>query len=131
MNVIPIKDIIIKKTFEDVWDTIECLEEDYGLETKIKKEEIKIILEKFYEYYESKELVYAYQEQMKKDFEDIAFYAVEGCCPINFDSVLNLLYNEELLCSHTEIDPIEVKKMIGAIRKTKRRGVIRIERKHH
>ena len=116
-KVIPLKKIILRRTEEEVTEILAALREDYNIPVRIKKREIKVLLEEFYDYYEKKGIQYAYREMMIGHMEDIAISAdQEEVGLVDIGYILRNMKLLELLDSPMEVVPKETKKVLKRIK---------------
>ena len=78
---------------------------------------INVIIDEFYIYYESKNLIYAFYDSLINHFRDLATVAVENDSFVDLSFVLNQLKLFELFDSCMEIDPRDTDKIIKKIYK--------------
>jgi hypothetical protein len=116
-NIIKIADKIKENVRTNILDIFAALDEDYDVEIFISQEEIDLIINEFFDYYESKEIIYAFSTNMINHFNDLAITALENNIDsINLSYVLESLKLFELLESETEVDPTETNKIITKIK---------------
>ena len=60
-----IKNYYLEKNLEDVEEMIDSLVEDYFKDVCLSTIHIRIILEKIYDYYEEKKIIYEYNKTIK------------------------------------------------------------------
>ena len=96
---------------------IDSLVEDYYKDVYLKTIHIRIILEKIYDYYEKKEIIYEYNESINDFFENYCFYLVNSEESMEIDNLLYYLKLFLLVNSPTEINPIETGKVCKLIKK--------------
>lgn len=130
-KIITFKEVLIRKTREEIEEILESLEEDYGVEVKVSKEEIKVLLEEFYNYYARKEIIHSFFEMMTGHMEDIAIMATEEDIPVDIDFILEQMKLLELLDSPIEVIPKETRKVVKKIRKTLEGSGKPHEREYH
>lgn len=116
------KDKIVDDLYKEVYDIIFSLEEDYGLKVSVNPLELMVILSMFYDYYESKGILYDFKEYMIGHFEDIAINAIENGDDITTEYILNGMKLFELLDSRIEVNPKETTKVIQKIREKIKKG---------
>lgn len=121
-QVIRLKDKIIDGLYKEVHDIIFSLEEDYDLNVSVNPLELIVILNMFYDYYESKGILYDFKEYMIGHFEDIAITAIENGDDITTEYILNGIKLFELLDSRIEVNPKETAKVIQKIRENIKKG---------
>ena len=117
MKVIKLSDKIKDKLRVEVIEIFDILKEDYELIVTVTEEMINVIIDKFYTYYESKNLIYAYYDSLINHFRDLAIVAVENDSLVDLSFVLNQLKLFELCDSCMEIDPRDTDKIIKKIYK--------------
>ncbi len=116
------KDKIVDDLYKEVYDIIFSLEEDYDLKVSVNPLELMVILSMFYDYYESKGILYDFKEYMIGHFEDIAITAIENGDDITTEYILNGMKLFELLDSRIEVNPKETTKVIQKIREKIKKG---------
>ena len=112
-----IKNYYIEKNLKAVEEMIDSLVEDYYKDVYLKTIHIRIILEKIYDYYEKKEIIYEYNESINDFFENYCFYLVNSEESMEIDNLLYYLKLFLLVNSPTEINPTETKKICRLIKK--------------
>ena len=117
-QIISFKDILVRKTKDEINEILESLEEDYGVEVNIGEEELQVLLDAFYNYYARKQIIHSYYEMMTGHMEDIAIIATEENMAVDMDFVLDQMTLLELLDSPIEVIPKETRKVVKKIRKT-------------
>ena len=117
MKVIKLSDKIKDKLRVEVIEIFDILSEDYELFVTVTEEMINVIIDEFYNYYESKNLIYAYYDSLINHFRDLATVAVENDSLVDLSFVLNQLKLFELCDSCMEIDPRDTDKIIKKIYK--------------
>ena len=73
-----IKNYYLEKNLEDVEEMIDSLVEDYYKDVYLSTIHIRIILEKIYDYYEEKEIIYEYNKTIKDFFEDYCYKIINN-----------------------------------------------------
>lgn len=116
------KDKIVDDLYKEVYDIIFSLEEDHDLKVSVNPLELMVILSMFYDYYESKGILYDFKEYMIGHFEDIAITAIENGDDITTEYILNGMKLFELLDSRIEVNPKETTKVIQKIREKIKKG---------
>ena len=112
------KNYYIKKSLENVEEMITPLVEDYYKDVYLSEIHIKKILEILYEYYERKEIIYEYSENINDFFEDYCFCIVNNEIEsLEINSLLKHLKLFLLINSPTEINPKETDKVCKTIKK--------------
>ena len=117
MKVIKLSDKIKDKLRYEVIEIFDILKEDYELSVTVTQEMINVIIDEFYIYYESKNLIYAFYDSLINHFRDLATVAVENDSFVDLSFVLNQLKLFELCDSCMEIDPRDTDKIIKKIYK--------------
>ena len=117
MKVIKLSDKIKDKLRYEVIEIFDILKEDYELSVTVTQEMINVIIDEFYIYYESKNLIYAFYDSLINHFRDLATVAVENDSLVDLSFVLNQLKLFELCDSCMEIDPRDTDKIIKKIYK--------------
>ena len=112
-KIIKLKDYILKKTLEDVMQIIKEAKE-YDIKVELTKKELKTIIKEFYKYYEKKKIVFAFQDSMIKDFNNIVDNVVDYE-KVDLFYVLDKLNYYELIESRLEIKPKETSKVLKRI----------------
>ena len=115
-KVIFMGDHLKKNVYDGIKEIIEELKDDGG-EVSLNDIELKIIIDEFYNYYKSKDILFCFQEAMIEHFNDIADDAYDEVANFNFEYVLGELAFYELIDSRVEVNPKETKKLIKNIRK--------------
>jgi len=103
----------VKLEIEDLFNDLV----DNGIEVKVFHEQIDYIIDKFFDYYKSKDIVDDFVVTMKDHFRDIYNDALDYGIIVTLDFVLCQLSIYELCESRVEVDPRETKKIIKKIRK--------------
>ena len=96
MKVIKLSDKIKDKLRYEVIEIFDILKEDYELSVTVTQEMINVIIDEFYIYYESKNLIYAFYDSLINHFRDLATVAVENDSFVDLSFVLNQLKLFEL-----------------------------------
>ena len=117
MKVIKLSDKNKDKLRYEVIEIFDILKEDYELSVTVTQEMINVIIDEFYIYYESKNLIYAFYDSLINHFRDLATVAVENDSFVDLSFVLNQLKLFELCDSCMEIDPRDTDKIIKKIYK--------------
>ena len=117
MKVIKLSDKIKDKLRYEVIEIFDILKEDYELSVTVTQEMINVIIDEFYIYYESKNLIYAFYDSLINHFRDLATVAVENDSLVDLRFVLNRFKLFELCDSCMEIDPRDTDKIIKKIYK--------------
>ncbi len=113
-----IKNYYLEKNLEDVEEMIDSLVEVYYKDVYLSTIHIRIILEKIYDYYEEKEIIYEYNKTVKDFFEEYCYKIINNEIEsMEINSLLNYLKLFLLLNSPTEINPTETKKVCRLIKK--------------
>ena len=112
-KVLYFKDYILKKTLNKIKEMIYEVN-DTDITVFLLEEDLKIILDEFYNYYEKKNIVFSYYESMTNHFEDI-LDSMEEDDELNLFYLLKGLSLYELLESNIEVVPSETKKVINKI----------------
>ena len=111
-NIVSMKDYYIEDTLGEIIDIFDTLKDSYGVYVSIYNSQLCTILNSFYEYYQEKNIVYSFRENMISHFNDMAIDAAALDCEVTFEFVLSELKLYELLNSNVEVDPIEVGKIV-------------------
>ena len=90
---------------------------DNGIAVEVFHGEIDYIVDSFFEYYKSKNIVDDFVVTMKDHFRDIYNDALDYDMPVTLDFILCQLSIYELCESRVEVDPRDTKKIIKKIRK--------------
>ena len=112
-KVLYFKDYILKKTLNKIKEMIYEVN-DTDITVFLLEEDLKIILDEFYNYYEKKNIVFSYYESMTNHFADI-LDSMEEDDELNLFYLLKGLSLYELLESNIEVVPSETKKVINKI----------------
>lgn len=129
-KVISFKEIILQKTEAEVVDILSSLVEDHDQPVRVKKTDLRVILEEFLNYYQKKGILYAYYEMMVGHMEDIAITAIEEEPDVvDVSYILKELRFLELIDSPMEVIPPETKKVIEGIMLKLGKGPKKYERK--
>ena len=113
-NVIQVRDYQINKVKKEIIDIIDELKE-FDISSTITNRETDYILNSFYDYYLSKEIIYDYVDTMIGHFGDIENDAIEYNCTFDLEFVLGELALYELLDSNLSVIPNETEDMINKI----------------
>lgn len=116
-KIINFSDKIKEKLKNEINEILMTLREDYELDVIITKDMIDVILDEFYKYYESKEIVCAYYDSLINHFNDLAIVAIENDSCVDLCFVLNQLKLFELCDSMMVVDPRDTDKIIQKIYK--------------
>ena len=101
----------------EVLEIFDILKEDYELDVLITVDMINTIIDEFYNYYEKKEIVFAFYDSLINHFNDLATVAVENSVTVDLTFVLNQLKLFELCDSMMIVDPRDTDKIIKKIYK--------------
>ena len=112
-KIIKYKDIIINKTFNEINRMLEEIKED-EIKVYLLKEDLLIILNEFYDYYERKNIIFSFNETMINHFSDI-LDNIDDEDELNLFYVLKSLRFYELVESRIEVSPNDTKKIINKI----------------
>ena len=112
-KVLYFKDYILKKTLNKINEMIYEVN-DTDITVFLLAEDLKILLDEFYNYYEKKKIVFSYYESMTNHFADI-LDSMEEDDELNLFYLLKGLSLYELLESNIEVVPSETKKVINKI----------------
>lgn len=116
-KVIKFSDKIKDKLRDEVLEIFVALKEDYELNVTVSHGMINVIIDEFYEYYEKKEIVFAFYDSLINHFNDLATVAIENDSDVDLSFVLNQLKLFELCDSRMEVDPRDTTKIIQKIYK--------------
>ena len=114
-KIIKFKDLIIKKTQKEIEEKLNEASIEDELIVYLDKEDLKNILLEFYNYYESKDIIFSYNETMNNHFRDLIEDAKETDEEINLMYVLKQLKFYELIDSRLEVRPNDTDKIIKKI----------------
>ncbi len=115
-NIKRMKDFLKKKAIEEVLEILKALNEDYDLEVLVSYNEICLIIDEFYKYYEKLEIIFEFRKMVTNHFNDMAIMAIEADCKVDVNFVLNSLKLLELCDSVIEVSPDEVEKVLKKIK---------------
>ncbi len=90
--------------------------EDEEIDAPITKDEIRVILERFYQYYDEECLISYFVDDMISHFNDMCWDAVYYDHPFDVFFVLGELRLYELLDSPMELDPRKTDKVLQKIK---------------
>ena len=96
---------------------LEEIEEEEDIRITLTREDIRVILETFYRYYERKKIGYLFAEGMIGHFRDMALDAIEYSMDLDLAFVLGELQLYELLDSPLAVLPRDTKRMVKQIEK--------------
>ena len=116
-KVIKLSDKIKEKLRNEILLILDILKEDYELDVLITVDMINTIIDEFYNYYEKKEIVFAFYDSLINHFNDLATVAVENSVIVDLTFVLNQLKLFELCDSMMKVDPRDTDKIIKKIYK--------------
>ena len=116
-KVIKLSDKIKEKLRNEILLILDILKEDYELDVLITVDMINTIIDEFYNYYEKKEIVFAFYDSLINHFNDLATVAVENSVTVDLTFVLNQLKLFELCDSMMIVDPRDTDKIIKKIYK--------------
>lgn len=112
-----LSDKIKEKLRNEILLILDILKEDYELDVLITVDMINTIIDEFYNYYEKKEIVFAFYDSLINHFNDLATVAVENSVTVDLTFVLNQLKLFELCDSMMIVDPRDTDKIIKKIYK--------------
>ena len=110
-----LSDKIKEKLRNEILLILDILKEDYELDVLITVDMINTIIDEFYNYYEKKEIVFAFYDSLINHFNDLATVAVENSVTVDLTFVLNQLKLFELCDSMMIVDPRDTEKIIKKI----------------
>ena len=116
-KVLKLSDKIKEKLRNEILLILDILKEDYELDVLITVDMINTIIDEFYNYYEKKEIVFAFYDSLINHFNDLATVAVENSVTVDLTFVLNQLKLFELCDSMMIVDPRDTDKIIKKIYK--------------
>ena len=116
-KIIKLSDKIKEKLRNEILLILDILKEDYELDVLITVDMINTIIDEFYNYYEKKEIVFAFYDSLINHFNDLATVAVENSVTVDLTFVLNQLKLFELCDSMMIVDPRDTDKIIKKIYK--------------
>ncbi len=94
---------------------LEEIEEEEDIRITLTREDIHVILETFYRYYERKKIGYLFAEGMIGHFRDMVLDAIEYSMDFDLAFVLGELQLYELLDSPLAVLPRDTKRMVKQI----------------
>ncbi len=110
-----IGNFIKKKVREEVLEILRALALDYDLVVAVKDEEILIIIDEFYDYYQELGISFEFRKTMIDHFNDIAIMAVENESYVDRDFILEGLRLFEFCDSAVEVSSDGVCKVLKRI----------------
>ena len=116
-KILKLSDKIKEKLRNEILLILDILKEDYELDVLITVDMINTIIDEFYNYYEKKEIVFAFYDLLINHFNDLATVAVENSVIVDLTFVLNQLKLFELCDSMMIVDPRDTDKIIKKIYK--------------
>lgn len=116
-KILKLSDKIKEKLRNEILLILDILKEDYELDVLITVDMINTIIDEFYNYYEKKEIVFAFYDSLINHFNDLATVAVENSVTVDLTFVLNQLKLFELCDSMMIVDPRDTDKIIKKIYK--------------
>ena len=116
-KILKLSDKIKEKLRNEILLILDILKEDYELDVLITVDMINTIIDEFYNYYEKKEIVFAFYDSLINHFNDLATVAVENSVTVDLIFVLNQLKLFELCDSMMIVDPRDTDKIIKKIYK--------------
>ena len=116
-KILKLSDKIKEKLRNEILLILDILKEDYELDVLITVDMINTIIDEFYNYYEKKEIVFAFYDSLINHFNDLATVAVENSVIVDLTFVLNQLKLFELCDSMMIVDPRDTDKIIKKIYK--------------
>jgi len=116
-KIIEFKDFYLRQVYLEAVDVMRSLREEYGLIVKVTEEELKNVIDQFYEYYASLGIPYQFMELMICHFHDVAIMAIDDTCVVDFDFVLRGLELSEFYHSAVEVEMDDVQTVICSIKK--------------
>ena len=108
--------------FNNVKEILDELIDDGG-EVTLTDDQLRVILDEFYEYYKKKGIMYCFEEAMLDHFNDICDDAYDEDANMDLEYTLGELALYELVDSRVEVNPKETKRIIKTIR-SKNNGVL-------
>ena len=116
-KILKLSDKIKEKLRNEILLILDILKEDYELDVLITVDMINTIIDEFYNYYEKKEIIFAFYDSLINHFNDLATVAVENSVTVDLIFVLNQLKLFELCDSMMIVDPRDTDKIIKKIYK--------------
>lgn len=115
-EVVSFEDIYCEKVANRVWDMATALEED-GVELLFMPYQIDGLLHQFYHLYQSKGIIYSYQEDMQSYFATIFDYISEEHIPsISFLTIIDGFFYCYEMMSPVEIERSDFTKSVSKVK---------------
>lgn len=115
-KVISLDEVYCNKVMSDVLDMAMELEDD-GIVFDITREELHGILHQFYHLYQSKGIIYSYQEDMQGYFATIFTYVSEENIPsVSFMTIIDGFFKCYEMMSPVEIGRSDFTKTVGKVK---------------
>lgn len=115
-EVVSFEDIYCEKVANRVWNMATALEED-GVELLFMPYQIDGLLHQFYHLYQSKGIIYSYQEDMQSYFATIFTYISEEHIPsISFLTIIDGFFYCYEMMSPVEIERSDFTKTVSKVK---------------
>ena len=105
---------------EFVLDTICCdlnaMKANNNMKVLVTKEELKVIIDKFYDFYKKKKMELSFVDSILEHFNDMCMDVVDKDKVIDLDFILDGLALYELIDTKVEISPNDPKQLVKSVK---------------